>query len=132
MKPTVFFVIAILCLAAGCASPPQEKSVQASAEQSQGAYVASQSEIKDGSVTLFTYEGNKAILVSSGGKYFAYVDKCPKEGCALKYENGQLKCPCCGSVFDLNSGAVLSGPAKAPLTALQVSLIGGNVYASSQ
>lgn len=151
MKTSLLFIISILCLAAGCASPPREQSVASAsgAQQSQtidqksdpsasvasgqeqSAFVATRSEIKDGSVTSFEYEGNQAILISSGGKYYAYANKCPKEGCALNYENGQLKCPCCGSVFDIRSGAVLSGPAKASLTALQVSIIDGNVYASA-
>jgi Rieske Fe-S protein len=39
-------------------------------------------------------------------------------------------CPCHGSKFNVETGAVVNGPANAPLAAVPVTVSGGQVYAS--
>lgn len=127
-------MVALACLAAGCANPPQGQSnaVSTLAGSQSSLLVAGQSEIKDDSSISFDYQGNPAILIAAGGKYYAYFNKCTKEGCKMAYKDGKLICPCCGSVFDSTSGVPLSGPAKAPLSSLQITVNNGSVYISSQ
>ena len=138
MKVEILFMVALICLSAGCANNSQEQnkvptSVSGStlAGTPSNQYVAKQSEIKDDSSTSFDYQGSPAVLISFGGKYYAYYNKCTKEGCKMAYKDGKLVCPCCGSVFDSTNGVPLSGPAKVPLSTLQVSVTDGNVYVSS-
>jgi Rieske Fe-S protein len=41
--------------------------------------------------------------------------------------NGTIDCPCHGSEFTITNGAVVTGPAMAPLAARQVKIVGGQV-----
>ena len=134
MKYRILFMVALVCFAAGCASPPQDQSnpVSTLAGSPSSLLVVKQSEIKDDSSISFDYQGSPAILIAVGGKYYAYFNKCTKEGCKMAYKDGKLVCPCCGSVFDSTNGVPLSGPAKVPLSTLQVSVTDGNLYVSSQ
>jgi len=127
-------MVALVFLSAGCASPPQGQSNVDSTltGSSLSLLVAKQSEIKDDSSVSFDYQGNPAILISVGGNYYAYVNKCTKEGCKMAYKDGHLICPCCGSVFDSMTGAPLTGPAKVSLSGLQINVNNGSVYISSQ
>jgi Rieske Fe-S protein len=43
----------------------------------------------------------------------------------------KFDCPCHGSQFDATTGAVLAGPAPAPLPKLTVTVSDGSVLASS-
>ena len=133
MKTRIIFLIALICIAAGCASPPQGPSnaVSTLAGSPASLFVAKQSEIKDDSSISFDYQGSPAVLIAVGGKYYAYYNKCTKEGCKMAYKDGKLVCPCCGSVFDSTNGVPLSGPAKLPLTGLQITVNNGSVYISS-
>ena len=45
-------------------------------------------------------------------------------------EGGTINCPCHGSQFDVKTGAVVAGPAKAPLPVVSVVVKGDSVYAS--
>jgi len=58
----------------------------------------------------------------------AYAPNCPHLGCGYRWSaaDRRFKCPCHGSVFDIN-GKVLSGPSPRPLDTLEVKQEGGNV-----
>lgn len=58
----------------------------------------------------------------------AYSATCTHEGCTVIPAGKELDCPCHGSLFDLK-GAVLRGPARAPLDPVKVSLAGDDVVA---
>lgn len=58
----------------------------------------------------------------------AYSASCTHEGCTVTPAGKALDCPCHGSVFDLK-GAVVRGPARAPLDPVKVSLSGDDVVA---
>lgn len=76
----------------------------------------------EGAVTFETADG-QAIAVEVDGAVRAYSRRCTHEGCAVGWdaEAGVLACPCHGSRFDPNDeGAVLQGPARSPLPAVEV------------
>ena len=58
----------------------------------------------------------------------AYSAICTHERCTVIPAGKALDCPCHGSVFDLK-GAVVTGPARAPLDPVKVSLSGDDVVA---
>lgn len=58
----------------------------------------------------------------------AYSAICTHEGCTVSPSASSLDCPCHGSVFDFK-GAVVRGPARAPLEPVKVSLSGDDVVA---
>jgi thiosulfate dehydrogenase [quinone] large subunit len=56
------------------------------------------------------------IVQPKAGQYCGLSSVCTHSGCAVDApKNGQLRCPCHGSVFDAATGAVVKGPAVKPL-----------------
>jgi Rieske Fe-S protein len=65
------------------------------------------------------------------GDFKAFSAICTHLGCTVRsIEHGQIVCPCHGSHFSIKNGAVLSGPAPAPLPAKTVSVKGGEISVS--
>ena len=76
----------------------------------------------EGAVVFKTDDGD-AIAVDVDGEVLAYSTVCTHEGCTVGWdaESKQLACPCHGSRFDpRDAGAVISGPARRPLPAVEV------------
>jgi len=76
--------------------------------------------------------GDPGIVVQvTKGQFVAYDAVCPHAGCQVGYypANHVLACPCHGSQFQLNTGAVLNGPAPTGLKKLTiVEESDGNLY----
>jgi len=68
-------------------------------------------------------------LIRAGGRWFAYEDECTHAECPLsadgEVDGTTLICNCHGSEFDLETGAVLLGPADEPLRARRVRVENG-------
>jgi Rieske Fe-S protein len=63
------------------------------------------------------------------GDFVAYSAICTHQACTVAYRNGQLACPCHGSVFDpANNGQVVTPPAQQPLPEIPVEVKGGEVF----
>jgi cytochrome b6-f complex iron-sulfur subunit len=103
-----------------------EKKQQASGGQA----IAQTSEVAPGSALKFRDSGSPAVLVHlDSGDFVAYSAICTHQGCTVAYNNGQLACPCHGSVFDPANGAqVVAGPAQRPLPEIPVEVRGGEVF----
>jgi cytochrome b6-f complex iron-sulfur subunit len=99
------------------------------ASSSDKAAIAAESDVATGSAVTFKDAGNPAVLVHlNNGDFVAYSAVCTHQGCTVAYKNGQLACPCHGSVFDPAKGAeVVAGPAPKPLTEIPVKVEGGEV-----
>ena len=94
-----------------------------------GTAIASESEVAPGSALKFEDSGNPAFLVHlDNGDFVAYSAICTHQGCTVAYKDGNLACPCHGSVFDPADGAaVVAGPAPRPLPEIPVKVQGGEV-----
>jgi nitrite reductase/ring-hydroxylating ferredoxin subunit len=94
-----------------------------------GTAIVSESEVAPGSAHEFEDSGNPAVLVHlDNGTFVAYSAVCTHQGCDVAYKNGNLVCPCHGSVFDPADGAaVIAGPAQRPLPEIPVKVEGGEV-----
>jgi Rieske Fe-S protein len=65
----------------------------------------------------------------TGDDVHAFSAICTHQGCLVSsVANGKITCPCHGSTFDATTGAVLGGPAAAPLAAVPVKVTNGTVY----
>ena len=93
------------------------------------AAIAAESDVAPGSAVTFKDAGNPAVLVHlDNGDFVAYSAICTHQGCTVAYKNGQLACPCHGSIFDPADGAaVVAGPAPKPLTEIPVKVEGGDI-----
>ena len=99
------------------------------ASSSDGAAIAAESDVAPGSAVTFKDAGSPAVLVHlDSGDFVAYSAVCTHQGCTVAYKNGQLACPCHGSVFDPADGAaVIAGPAQEPLPEIPVKVQGGDI-----
>ncbi|WP_131787244.1 TQO small subunit DoxD [Protofrankia symbiont of Coriaria ruscifolia] len=86
-------------------------------------------EIDQGSAKRFIIpqSGEPAWLIHlPAGGFAAFSAVCTHAGCAVDFNisDQEFSCPCHGAVYSAASGAVLGGPAPAPLTRLPVHLRG--------
>jgi Rieske Fe-S protein len=89
------------------------------------------SEVPPGSAIEFRDDsGERAVLVhlEQSGQFVAYSVVCTHQGCPVAYRDGELVCPCHGSVFDpAQGGAVVRGPAQKPLQEIEIDIKGDKV-----
>jgi cytochrome b6-f complex iron-sulfur subunit len=84
------------------------------------------SAIPAGSGLVVVGAGGPLLLADSGGgTVVAHTAVCTHQGATL---DGAGICPLHGSRFDVKTGAVLAGPATAPLKAVPVKVSGGEVF----
>ena len=67
-----------------------------------------------------------AVFANPDGSYQALLMRCTHKGVELRVTGARLECNAHGSTFD-HTGAVLEGPASAPLRTFSVHAYGGHV-----
>ncbi|UER54748.1 Rieske (2Fe-2S) protein [Kineosporiaceae bacterium SCSIO 59966] len=82
-----------------------------------------------GAVSATGPSGPLLIAQPTEGQVVAFSAVCTHQGCTVAPGDGDLRCPCHGSVFDLATGTNVSGPAPAPLAAAQVEVVDGQIRA---
>lgn len=84
-------------------------------------------------------QGGGLVLASAGvvltrddsGNVHAFSATCTHQGCRVSsVTGGAINCPCHGSTFDSNTGAVLGGPAPRPLPKVPVVVRNGQIVRS--
>jgi Rieske Fe-S protein len=75
-------------------------------------------------------QDQKVVLTrETGNNVHCFTAVCTHQGCLVSdVADGKITCPCHGSVYDANTGAVVAGPAPAALSAVPVSVVNGSVY----
>ncbi len=71
------------------------------------------------------------VIEATSGHFVAFDAVCPHAGCTVAYQRGAkvIACPCHGSEFNAQTGAVETGPASQGLRAIPVQLgSDGNLY----
>jgi nitrite reductase/ring-hydroxylating ferredoxin subunit len=118
------------CGGAGDGSANDSNGGSGGGEAPAGQPIAASSEVESGSAKAFDDGGNPALLVHlENGDFVAYSATCTHQGCEVAYRDGNLACPCHGSVFDpANGGEVINGPARQPLPEIPVEVRDGEVY----
>ena len=67
--------------------------------------------------------GMGVLLYRQGSRIHALADRCTHRGCSLsdgETDGSSVTCPCHGSMFRLEDGEILRGPATAPAPSFQV------------
>lgn len=73
---------------------------------------------------------NEKVVVTqpAQGEFRAFSAVCTHVGCVCnKVANGTIDCPCHGSEFKITDGAVVTGPAPAPLPPRTISVTDGKI-----
>ena len=76
--------------------------------------------------------GPKVVLTKgSDGTVHGFSAVCTHQACTVnKISGGVISCPCHGSKYDVNTGAVVGGPAPAPLPKFPVVVRGDDVFSA--
>ena len=66
----------------------------------------------------------------SYGTFIAFSAVCTHAGCPVQYDPAtvQFVCPCHGGVYNARTGHVVSGPPPAPLQAIAVRAVDGQLW----
>lgn len=77
------------------------------------------------------YRDDKVVVSQPAkGAFRAFSAVCTHQGCVVDSVKGTtVSCPCHGSEFDAETGAVVQGPATRPLPALAITETGGKLTA---
>lgn len=87
-------------------------------------------DLQDGQPATASVGDDEVLLVKQGGDILAIHDVCAHMGGPLhegELSNGCVTCPWHGSVFRLDDGSVVHGPATGPQPAYDVRVAGGRV-----
>jgi 3-phenylpropionate/trans-cinnamate dioxygenase ferredoxin component len=99
--------------------------------------VASLAEIPEGEMRAFDLASGRVAVAHVEARLFAFADECTHAGCALSEGDfddraATVECPCHGSVFDIEAGEPVDGPAQDPVAIHQARLVDGWVELSDQ
>jgi Rieske Fe-S protein len=77
----------------------------------------------------FVVSGAKVVVTQpSEGDFKAFTAVCTHQGCLVETSSeGDIPCPCHGSTFSLEDGSPISGPASAPLAAVDITVDGDTI-----
>ena len=118
------------------ASPSPASSAEGGMEQggkarkaakATGTVLGAASEIPVGGGKIYT-AARVVVTQPERGQYKAFSAVCTHVACLLdEVANGTIDCPCHGSEFKITTGAVVTGPAPAPLQKKQITIVNGQV-----
>lgn len=113
--------VGVVTLAA-CSSGGEGDDATSGDAPEPGSPIATVSDIPVGGAIAATNAAGEDILLTqpAEGEVHAFSSVCTHQGCAVEPGEGELACPCHGSVFDLATGDVLQGPATDPLPEVTV------------
>lgn len=87
--------------------------------------------VAEGAAAAFEVEGTQIGVARVGGTLYAFSDVCTHQGCNLTsggdLEGTEITCECHGSMFSIDTGAVLDGPAVRPIETYQAREVDGQI-----
>ena len=75
------------------------------------------------------YDGPKVVVTQPAeGDVRGFTAVCPHQGCLVsEVTNNEILCPCHGSLFSAEDGAVITGPATSGLAPVDISVVDDQV-----
>jgi nitrite reductase/ring-hydroxylating ferredoxin subunit len=81
-------------------------------------------EIVDGEAKAYSVDGDEIAVARVDADLYAFSDICTHRACNLsmggEIDGTSIQCECHGSVFDMQTGEALEGPATEPLATFPV------------
>jgi Rieske Fe-S protein len=94
-----------------------------------GQFLAHLSQVPGGGGGLILNQDKVVLVRGEGGTVHGLSAICTHQGCTVgSIQNGVITCPCHGSEFNAQTGAVIQGPATRPLPAVSVVVRGQSVF----
>ena len=110
----------------GSSTSSEDPASETTAADGGGELVATADVPVGGGVVL---DAEKIVVTQpTEGEFKAFSAICTHQGCPVGgVDDNTITCPCHGSQFSAEDGSVTTGPATAPLTAIEVQVKGGSV-----
>ncbi|MGW3914272.1 Rieske (2Fe-2S) protein [Streptomyces sp. NPDC005070] len=127
-RRTVILTTGASALLAACSQYGDDNSSSnASPKASSGQQLAATGDIPVGGGTVF--KDQKVVVTQPAkGDFKAFSAVCTHQGCLVdKVADGTIDCPCHGSKFSVEDGAVKAGPAPRPLPAEKITVQGNSI-----
>jgi Rieske Fe-S protein len=94
--------------------------------------LAKVSQVPVGNALSATMDGEPVLISQpTAGTIVTFSAICTHQGCTVAPAGKQFHCPCHGSVYDAATGAVIDGPAPAPLKKIATHVADGEVIAGA-
>jgi len=80
-------------------------------------------QVSEGEAQGYEANGTQVAVARAGGTLYAFNDVCTHRGCLLasgEIEGTAIICECHGSMFSMENGEVLEGPAEDPIATYPV------------
>ena len=92
--------------------------------------VGSLAEIPEGEMRAFDLPSGRIAVAHVEARMYAFADECTHAGCALSDGDfddraATVTCMCHGSVFDVETGEPVEGPAQDPVAVHRARLVDG-------
>lgn len=109
---------------AGTATDPATDSPDGGSD---GGALGPTSDVPVGGGTIFA-DAKVVVVQPTEGDFKAFTAVCTHQGCLVGQVDGEeIQCPCHGSVFSIEDGSVLNGPATSPLSEVGISVEGDEI-----
>jgi 3-phenylpropionate/trans-cinnamate dioxygenase ferredoxin subunit len=94
-------------------------------------------EIPEGEARAYETVAGRVAVVHVEARLFAIGDECTHLGCSLAEgevddREATIECPCHGSIFDVETGEPIEGPATDPVQVFQARVIDGWVEVATE
>ncbi len=117
---------------ADAGAAPTGSSTAAGAGGSGATVLAKVSQVPIGDALSATMNGQPVLISQpAAGTIVTFSAICTHQGCTVAPAGKQFRCPCHGSVYDAATGAVIQGPAPAPLKRIPTHVADGDVVAGA-
>ncbi len=93
--------------------------------------VAAVADVPEGGGIVLTDE-ELVVTQPTAGQFRGFTSICTHQGCPVgEVADGTINCPCHGSMFDIETGEVIGGPAPAPLGGKPIIVEGKDILLAS-
>jgi Rieske Fe-S protein len=98
-----------------------------SSETKKGQVLAKTSQVPEGG-GIIVGDAGVVITQPSAGEFKGFSNICTHLGCQLAgVDQGTINCDCHGSMFSIEDGSVVNGPAQKPLPTKKIAVKGANI-----
>jgi Rieske Fe-S protein len=114
-------------LLAACGGSSAQDTSQAGSGGASGTKLAKTSDIEVGGGKVFADE-QVVVTQPSSSTFKGFSSTCTHQGCQVAdVSDGAINCTCHGSMFSIEDGSVMQGPATQPLPRVDLAVKGGEI-----
>jgi Rieske Fe-S protein len=110
----------------GTAVDPETPTSPTTGASSPSGALTTKADIPVGGGVIFPNDG-VVVTQPEAGTFHGFTIICTHQGCTVTSVSSTINCPCHGSKYSIEDGSVVSGPAPAPLTVVDLTVKGDDI-----